>query len=284
MAEKKYAKNVIPIKYSKGRGGDNDKLMTVMNGKKMGGMELNFQIEMFDETGDWPVKSHFHTFDECLVFFGYGEDLNDLGADMGLAMGKEYEVRKFSIPTVVAVPANVPHCPRIREKIYDKSGHIHIACSAKYDHIWVNQEGTTNGDKYKYLFHTMKAEPGKGGADAKQLISVEGARDLVGVPLNFKLGIHNGTGEFYPGKGALVHSYDSVLVFFGRKTDDITYLGAEISIQIGQEHEKYTFDVPTVVWLPKGTPHFPVTCNRCDHTYTVAQIGLSGKYDARWVK
>jgi hypothetical protein len=284
VTDGKYAKNVVPLKYVKGRDGEEATHMNFMTGDKMGGMELNFVIEVYDETGNWPQKAHYHSFDECLVFFGEGEDFNYLGADMSISMGKEYEGHKFSVPTVIAVPANVPHNPLVRDKVYNKFGHLHIACSSKYGNTWVNQEGTTDGKKYDYLFHTMKAEKGKGGADATQLIPIEGARDMAGVPLNFKLGIHNGTGEFYPGKGSLIHSYDSVVVFFGRKTDDPTYLGAEISIEIGQEHEKHTFDVPSVVWLPKGTPHFPVSCNRCDHAYTVAQIGLSCKYDAKWVK
>ena len=282
MAENKYAKNIVPIEYNTRHDGARG--MAWMTGKQLGGFELNFTIEMYDETGDWPPGSHIHSFDECLAFFGYGEDFNYLGADMSLCMGKEWEKHYFSVPTVIAAPANLPHCPLAREKVYDKFGHFHLACSSKYSHVYVKQEGTTNGEKYDYLFHTMKAEKGRGGADAKQLMFVEGAKDLAGVPLNFSLGIHNGTGEFYPGKVSMIHPYDSVLVFFGRKTDDPSYLGADISIEIGQEHEKFTFDVPTVIWLPKGTPHFPVTCNKCEHTYTVAQIGLAGKYDAMWVK
>jgi hypothetical protein len=284
MAEQKYAKHVVPMKYIKGRGGANAKQMTFMSGDQLGGLELNYVIGVYDETGDWApdMGAHDHPFDECLVFFGYGEDFSYLGADMSLAMGKEYEVHKFSVPTVVAAPANLPHCPLITEKVYDKFGHFHLACSGKYAGGAVKKEGTTNGKKYDYLFKTMKVEKGRGRADAKQIISIEGAKDLAGVPLNFKLGIHHGTGEFYPGAGACVHPYDSVVAFFGRKTDDISYLGAEITIELGKEHEKYTFDKPTAIWIPKGMPHFPVVCNHVEHTYTMAQVGLSAKYSAEW--
>jgi hypothetical protein len=286
VAEKKYAKHVIPMKYIKGRGGANARQMTFMAGDQLGGLELNYVIGVYDQTGDWApdTGAHTHPFDECLVFMGYGEDLNDLGADMSLAMGKEYEVHKFSIPTVVAAPANMPHCPLITEKVYKDFGHFHLACSGKYAGTGVKQEGETNGKKYSYLFKTMKAKKGPGGADAKQIISIEGAKDLAGIPLNFRMGIHDQPGEFYPGKGSCYHSYDSVVVFFGRKTEDISYLGAEITIELGEEHEKYTFDTPTAVWLPKGMPHFPVTCNKVERTFSFIQIGLSGKYDAAWTK
>jgi hypothetical protein len=284
VAEKKYTKNVAPMKYIKGRGGANAKQMTFMAGEQLGGLELNYVIGVYDETGDWApdMGAHVHPFDECLVFMGYGDDLNYLGADMSLSQGKEYEVRKFSVPMVVGAPANLPHCPLITEKVYQPFGHFHLACSGKYAGTGVKQEGTTDGHKYDYLYHTMKAEKGPGGAGAQQIINVEGARDLAGIPLSFKLGIHNGAGEIYPGKGSCVHPYDSVLVFFGRKTEDISYLGAEISIELGAEHEKYTFDVPTAIWLPKGTPHFPITCNKAERMYSFIQIGLAGKYEAQW--
>jgi hypothetical protein len=286
VAEKKYAKHVYPLKFIKGRGGANAKQMTFNGAEQLGGLELNWIIGVYDQTGDWApdMGAHIHPFDECLVFMGYEDDLNYLGSDMSLAVGKEYEVHKFSVPTVVAAPANLPHCPLITEKVYKPFGHFHLACSGKYAGTGVKQEGTTNGKKYDYLYKTMKAKKGPGSADAKQLITIEGAKDLSGIALNFRLGVHNQTGEFYPGKGSCVHSYDSVLVFFGRKTDDLTYLGAEISLELGKEHEKYTFDVPTAVWLPKGMPHFPVTCNKVERPYSFIQIGLSGKYDSSWVK
>jgi hypothetical protein len=74
------------------------------------------------------------------------------------------------------------------------------------------------------------------------------------------------------------------MVFFGHKTDDLTYLGAEITIAIGKEQEKHTFNAPTVVALPKGTPHFPITCNKVERPYSVVQVGLSAKYKCAWVK
>jgi hypothetical protein len=284
VVEKKYAKNVVPIKFVKGRGTGDSKQMVWMTGKQMGGMEVDFVIEVYDETGEWPPGTHVHAFDECLVFFGWDEDMDYLGADMTLALGKEAEVHRFNKPSVIAVPANMPHCPLGREKVYRKFGHFHLAGAGKYGATYIPTEGTTDGNKYNYLFHTLKAEPGEGGANARQIVSVEGGRDLSGVPLSFSFGTHNGTGELYPGKGSLVHPYDSVLIFFGRKPEERTYLGAEISIELGEEHEKYTFDAPTVIWLPKGTPHFPITCNKCEHTYTFVQVGLTPKYEAMWVK
>ena len=86
------------------------------------------------------------------------------------------------------------------------------------------------------------------------------------------------TGPFsrVPRPGFLVESYGEVNV------DDLSYLGAELTIEIGQEHEKHTFNVPTAVSIPKGLPHFPIACDRVDRPYGVVQVGLSPKHEARW--
>jgi hypothetical protein len=206
-----------------------------------------------------------------------------LGSEMELAIGKEYEKHKFNVPTVAAAPANLPHCPLVTEKVYKPFGHFHLALAAKYAATRVNQEGTTNGKKYGYLFNKMSVKEGPGGANAAQTMSITG-KNLSGIPINFIMGLYNQAGEYYPGMGSCVHSYDSCLIFFGNKADNLSYLGAEIAIEIGKEHEKYTFDVPTVVSLPKGTPYAPIVCHKVGKPYRVMEVGLSAKYDCTWEK
>ena len=286
MAETKYGDLVKTLKYIKGRGGANAKQMTFMGGDQLQGFNLNFVVGVYDTPGDWApdMGAHTHPFDECLIFFGYDDkDMKILGADMSLAVGKEYEEHKFSVPLVAAAPANLPHCPLITEKAYRSFGHFHLALSGKYAGERADKEGTTNGKKYSYLFHPFKVKKGPGGANAVQQFSVEG-KDVAGVAVNFSMGLYNQTGEWYPGKGAQIHPYDEVMVFIGHKTDDLAYLGAEITIAIGKEQEKHAFNVPTAVVLPKGTPHFPIVCNKVERPYSVVQVGLSAKYNCAWVK
>ncbi|MGD1119880.1 MAG: hypothetical protein ABR886_10405 [Dehalococcoidales bacterium] len=286
MAEKKYAKNVNKLKFVKGRGGANAKELVFVGGEELGGFNLNFIVGVYDQIGDWApnMGAHIHPFDECLLFFGYDDkDLAYLGSDMELSVGKEYEKHKFSVPTVAAAPANLPHCPLVTEKVYKPFGHFHLALASKYSGTGVKQEGTTNGKKYSYLFNPMPVKKGPGGANAAQTMTITG-KELSGIPINFTMGLYKQAGEWYPGKGSCIHSYDSCLIFFGHRTEDLSYLGAEITIELGEEHEKYTFDVPTVVALPKGMPHFPIVCNRVDKPYSMMQVGLSAKPDAAWVK
>lgn len=285
MAAKQYGDLVKKLNFMKGKGGANAKELTFVGGKELGGFELNFIIGVYDQTGDWAPNrgAHTHPFDELLLFFGYDDnDLSYLGSDMMLSLGKEYEEHRFSVPTVGVAPKDMPHCPLVTEKVYKPFGHFHLALAAGYAAEGVAQEGTTDGNKYSHLVHMMPIKEGPGGANARQVISMSG-RELGGLNINFIMGLYNQPGEWYPGKGAMVHPYDSCLIFFGHNTDDLSYLGADITIEIGREHEKYNINVPTVVALPKGTPHFPIVCNKVDRPYGVMQVGLAAEPKSSWI-
>jgi hypothetical protein len=285
VADTKYGDLVKTLKFQPGRGGANARELVFVGGDQLAGFDFNFIIGVYDQVGDWApgMGAHVHPFDELLLFFGYDDnDLSYLGSDMSLALGKEQEVHKFSVPTVAVAPQGMPHCPLITEKVYKDFGHFHLALAAKYSGEGVKQEGTTDGKKYVHLVNKMVVKKGPGGADARQLISVSGD-ELEGLNINFQMGLYSETGAWDTGKGARVHPYDECLVFFGHKTEDLSYLGAEITVEIGREHEKHTFDVPTVVALPKGTPHYPITCNRLDRPYGVMKVGLGARYQSSQV-
>ena len=285
MAETKYGYLVKQLTFRKGRGGANAKELVFVSGEEMAGFELNFIVGVYDETGDWaPGRgAHVHPFDECLLFFGYDDDdLSYLGSDMELSLGKELEKHTFSVPTVAVAPKALPHCPLITKKVYKPFGHFHLALSPTYSGERAQPEGKTDGNKYAHLVKKMPVKEGPGGANSKQLLSMSGD-ELEGLNLHFSMGLYNETGEWYPGKGAQVHPYDECLVFFGHKTDDLSYLGAELTIEIGKEHEKHAFNVPTVVSLPKGLPHFPIVCNKVDKPYGVMQVGLGPRYESSWI-
>jgi hypothetical protein len=285
VAAKKYGDLLKTLTFRKGMGGANAKELVFVGGDELGGFDLNFIVGVYDQTGDWAPNrgAHSHSFDELLLFFGYDDnDLSYLGSDMMLSLGKELEEHRFSVPTVAVAPKGVPHCPLVTEKVYRSFGHFHLALAAKYTGEGVKSEGTTDGNKYSHLIHKMPVKKGPGGANAVQTISMTGDK-LEGLNINFIMGLYNKTGEWYPGKGAMVHPYDSCLIFFGHNTDDLSYLGVDITLEIGKEHEKHNFNVPTVVALPKGTPHFPIVCNKVEKPYSVMQVGLSAEYKSSWV-
>jgi hypothetical protein len=79
------------------------------------------------------------------------------------------------------------------------------------------------------------------------------------------------------------HLEDEVLFFVGTDPSDIDYLGAEISIDMGEEHERYVFDKPTAVICPKGVQHNPVIARYVDRPYSFVLVALSGEHGTTYV-
>jgi hypothetical protein len=277
----KYAEMVKPLKYRKGMGGANARELVFVGGDELGGFDFNFIVGVYDTPGDWAPNrgAHEHPFDEILLFFGYDPtDMNYLGSEMSLALGPEYEEHRFNGPMAVPAPQGMPHCPLVTEKVFKPFGHFHLALNAKYAGSSIARAGATDGHKYDSYMHKMTAIGGPGAADAQQMFKMSGA-DLNGLNLNFVMGLYNQPGRWI--QASHQHPYNEVMVFFGHNVNDLSYLGAEISIEIGPQHEKFNFNVPTAVAIPAGVPHFPVMVNKVEQPYRMMQIGLNSQYQSR---
>jgi len=134
--------------------------------------------------------------------------------------------------------------------------------TGKYEHlIKPLSVGAVNWDD-------EKADPAQsdglviGPGNAKREIRLNGRDQLEGLNLNFSWGIHNELGEWHVGLDPHVHPYPECLMFVGLDTANVKYLGAEIECCLGAEQETYTFDVPTVIVIPAGFPHGPISTRR----------------------
>ncbi len=101
-----------------------------------------------------------------------------------------------------------------------------------------------------------------GPGNAGREIRLNGRDHLEGLNLNFSWGVHTGLGDWHAGLDPHVHPYPECLLFVGLDTANVKYLGAEISCCLGSELETYTFNEPTVIVVPAGLPHGPITTNR----------------------
>lgn len=157
------------------------------------------------------------------------------------------------------------------------------------DYLVTMKPNTFNGHQLsrerKALYGEMAGgdwKPGPGlNLDAVWLFG----QDLLGIKVNFCWTIHTQPGAWMrgPGRGAHVHPVDEVLVFAGTEPADIDYLGAEIQIDLGAEHERYVIDKPTAVVIPAGTPHNPIVTRWVDHPYGVLMMSLGEKHDTKYV-
>jgi hypothetical protein len=54
------------------------------------------------------------------------------------------------------------------------------------------------------------------------------------------------------------HDFDEIFHFFGADASDISDFQAVVEFSMGEEGEIYTFDKPTIVYIPKGLKHAPI--------------------------
>ena len=289
MAKTKYGHLVKTMPVQKGPGGANAREIIWMFGKELEGFNLNFALGRYEETGVWHpwAGPHVHpTYDECLLFFGHDTaNLGYLGAEFEITLGKEQEKHVFNTPSIVILPAGVPHCPLVTKKIDKPFVHGHIILGPEDKVEWWHKDSkpiATTGSKYSHLIKPLNVQKAPGGARAKELVWMMGDQ-LEGFSLNLALGLGKETGQWYKGHGAQVHPYDECLIFFGHDTTNLGYLGAELEIALGKEQEKHTFNVPTVVVVPRGLPHLPFVVKRVDKPFGFIMYGLGPKHEASWI-
>ena len=133
--------------------------------------------------------------------------------------------------------------------------------------------------EYTHLIKPLPVLKAPKGLYAEPRIWMEG-ENLEGFNANFSFGFFKEPGVCHPLEGALIHPYDECLVFAGTDNSDILHLGAEISIELGEEREEHVFSEPSVVIVPKGTVHGPVTIKKIDRPIVHYNIGLAAEYKA----
>lgn len=76
-----------------------------------------------------------------------------------------------------------------------------------------------------------------------------------------------------------VHDYDEAIFFLGSDPRNFSDLGGEVEFSIGAEgeEEKYIFDKPTAVVVPKGVPHCPIVTKRIEKPFLVMAVSLTDK-------
>lgn len=133
--------------------------------------------------------------------------------------------------------------------------------------------------EYAHLVKPLLVQAPPAGLYKEPRVWMEG-KDLEGFNGHFSYGFIKETGPFHPTEGALMHPYDECLIFAGIDNNDIRYLGAEVSIELGEEREEHIFDKPSVILIPKGTPHGPATVRRMEGPIVHYTISLAPDYKA----
>ena len=98
----------------------------------------------------------------------------------------------------------------------------------------------TRTKEYAHLVKPMIVQSAPPGLYAEPRIWME-AKDLEGFNAQFSYGFIKQPCVCHPLEGSLIHPYSELLVFVGYQSGDILQLGAEISIELGEEQEEHGF-------------------------------------------
>jgi hypothetical protein len=278
------------------------------------GLNFNFSWGVHATLGEWHAgsKSHRHPYPECLFFVGLDSaNVNYLGAEIECCLGDEKEIYTFNDPTVVVIPAGLPHGPITTKRLFSPRGFgfFAAALSAASGITWSDgkspdaKTGQPAG-KYAHLVKSLKSglitERGKfnssrftpeqlaqreemqrktgfkqGPGNADHLTWMYG-KDLEGLNVNIAWGFASQPGIWQRGVSAHAHPADEVLMFLGTDPDNVDSLGAEIEIDLGKEHERYLFDKSSAVLCPAGLPHAPIVTRWVDKPFAFILINLAG--------
>jgi uncharacterized RmlC-like cupin family protein len=103
--------------------------------------------------------------------------------------------------------------------------------------------------------------------------------DYLGLDVCFEFGTFWTAGKKEPFQ-AEVHDFPEVLVWMGADMADLSELGGEVEMCLGEEKETQMITSSTAVFVPKGLPHLPVHITRMDKRLFLLQISMTKEYKA----
>ena len=97
--------------------------------------------------------------------------------------------------------------------------------------------------------------------------------EFFGFDIQLELGTYIAPGGIgiNPGKPH-VHNFDQVMVWLGVDTNDMGDLDAEIEVCIGEDLERVMVTTSTAIFVPKGTPHYPLTITKVDRPFFLMDL------------
>ena len=78
------------------------------------------------------------------------------------------------------------------------------------------------------------------------------------------------------------HEFDEFLCFLGGNLDNMFDFDATIELCMGEEKELYLIEQPTVVYIPAGLVHTPLTFKRVEKPVLFQPIPLTPAYYSRF--
>jgi len=100
--------------------------------------------------------------------------------------------------------------------------------------------------------------------------------EYLGIDVNVEIGTYGTAGRM--GKEpfeSVVHDYNEVMVWLGADTNDLSELGAEVELCLGEEKERRMIASSSAVLIPKGIPHLPATIMRMNKPFLFMKFSMA---------
>ncbi len=75
------------------------------------------------------------------------------------------------------------------------------------------------------------------------------------------------------------HDFHELLGFVGGNPENINDFGAEIHFFLGEEMEEHVITSPTVISIPPGLVHCPLTVTKCDKPIVMFEVSVTKNYE-----
>lgn len=76
------------------------------------------------------------------------------------------------------------------------------------------------------------------------------------------------------------HDYDQLLWLVSSDPNDMLELGAELEVTLGTNGVRHIVDIPTLIVIPAGTPHFSPIVRKVDRKFYFLSINCTGEFKA----
>jgi uncharacterized RmlC-like cupin family protein len=249
------------------------------------GLDVDIQFGTFWSAGkinEGIEGTHQHNFNQVVLWMGADmNDIGNLGGEIEFFMGEEKEKHIVTTSSAVFIPQGLPHFPAAITRMDKRLLMFQVSCAAQCSAKSAVQD-VPEQEKYA----------GWGAKHRNKIITAsyqrKGAwhygptnRDDSGGYLTF---LRNPNVDFeflllYESLKKAPYRFDpdptkphthpqpEILFFLGMDTNDLSQLGGEVEVSLGDEMEKHLVTQPTAVVIPAGLPHNPLTITKVDKPF-----------------
>ncbi len=290
MPETKYGKHIIREPFHKATEDFiGASIFTHTDEDKAG---VVYEYHCINQAG-WAIKdSRIHDTWELLCFLGGNpENITDLGAEVSICLGDEKEEHIITSATIVSIPPGLKHCPiTVRQyakpfvllristtKEYENRLHSEADSVGVFDVKGMKEGSPVTKDGNKYWMNIIQgpfyveAEPGWAGTS----IWAHHNEYKNGTTLGYHC-----VNSTYQAPFTHSHNFHELLCFIGGNPEDVTDLGAEVSIRLGDELEEHVFNTAAIVSMPPGLKHCPLIVRNVTRPLVFLEVSMTNDFAA----